>query len=842
MGLNKIMSTTNNKFLTIHGHFYQPPRENPWLEAIELQESALPFHDWNERICKECYNPNSVSRIVDNRNRILDIVNNYEYMSFNFGPTLLSWMEQYAPLTYERIIKADIESISKHDGHGNAMAQVYNHIIMPLANYKDKETQVKWGIRDFEYRFGRKPEGIWLAETGVDDETLKVLIENGIKFTVLSPYQALKMKKKSAKEWEDVSWGNIDPARSYEYSLKSDTSKKIDLFFYDGAISRSVAFDELLTDGNKFIKRLKEGVSEVRDYPQLINIATDGESYGHHTKFGDMALSYVLKIKAEDEGFKITNYAQYLDKYKSDYEADIKQASSWSCFHGVGRWCEDCGCSTGGHPGWNQKWRKPLRDALDYLRDEFAKIFETEGSKYFSKNVWEVRNNYIEVILDRSYTNIKKFQKANFNPDLTEEEKVKGMELLEIQRQALLMYTSCGWFFSEISGIETVQIMKYAARAIQLASSFYTENLEQNFLNILAQAKSNITEFGTGKDIYERFVKPSVVTLKQIACLWAISSLYQEFEDEEDVYCYTVKCKDYQKVAKGNANFVIGNIEIQSKVTLQKSNLMFALMQYAGGDFHCTIKEFSTNEEFQELKTNLIKTFMLNTLTEIIRTLDETFGREYFTLKDIFIEERKKILQILLKDQLEKFADTYKDMYAQGKGSIYHMQNLGLEIPDEFKISAAYALSQRYNDLLAHSDGFVEKTVVQEIMDINFEAKKMNITIDKTPSNKHFAKRINTNLNRLTKSFEIQQADAIVEMFGIIEKLDLQIDISESQNIYYNKIYHRIGDILETYEESRKDKDMKFIKLLLQIGTNLNINVDFYKVKLDKLELCAKKG
>lgn len=837
--MNKIMST-NHKFLTIHGHFYQPPRENPWLEAVELQDSALPFHDWNARICKECYNPNSVSRIVDNRNRILDIVNNYEYMSFNFGPTLLSWMEEFAPLTYERIIKADIESISKHNGHGNAMAQVYNHIIMPLANYKDKETQVKWGIRDFECRFGRKPEGIWLAETAVDDETLKVLVDNGIKFTVLSPYQALKIKKKSEKDWEDVSWGNIDPARSYEYSLKSDPSKKINLFFYDGAISRSVAFDELLTDGNKFIKRLKEGVSEIRDYPQLINIATDGESYGHHTKFGDMALSYVLKIKAEDEGFKITNYGEYLDNYKSDYEADIKQASSWSCFHGVGRWKEDCGCSTGGHPGWNQKWRKPLREALDYLRDEFSKIFEAEGPKYFSKNVWEVRNNYIEVILDRSYSNIKKFQKTYFKSDLSEEDKVKGMELLEIQRQAMLMYTSCGWFFSEISGIETVQIMKYAARAIQLASSFYTENLEQNFLNILSEATSNITEFGTGKDIYERFVKPSVVSLKQIACLWAISSLYQDFEDEEEVYCYTVKRKDYQKVAKGNANFIIGNIEIQSKVTLQKSNLMFALMQYTGGDFHCTIKEFSNNEEYQELKTTLIKTFMLNSLTEIIRTLDEKFGKEYFTLKDIFIEERKKILQILLKDQLEKFADTYKDMYEQGKGSIYHMQNLGLEIPDEFKISAEYALSQRFNDLLAHSDGFVERNIIQEITDINYEAKKMNITIDKSPSNKHFAKRINTNLNRLTKSFEIQQADAIVELFGIIEKLDLQIDISESQNIYYNKIYHRIGDILETFENSKKEKDLNFIKLLLQIGMSLNINVDFYKVKLDKLELCAK--
>lgn len=832
------MEKSTEKFLTIHGHFYQPPRENPWLEAIELQDSALPFHDWNERICKECYNPNSVSRIVDNKNQILDIVNNYQYMSFNFGPTLLSWMEEFAPLTYERIIKADIDSISEHSGHGNALAQVYNHMIMPLANAHDKETQVKWGIRDFEYRFGRKPEGIWLAETAVDDATLKVLVDNGIKFTVLSPYQALKMKKSGDKEWQDVSWGNIDPARSYKYTLKCDPTKSIDLFFYDGAISRSVAFDELLKDGNRFIKRLKEGVSELRNYPQLVNIATDGESYGHHTKFGDMALSYVLKIKAESEGFKITNYAEYLDKYRSDYEVDIKQASSWSCFHGVGRWKEDCGCSTGGHPGWNQKWREPLRNALDYLRDELAKIFETEGPKYFNDNPWTIRNKYIDVILDRNYVTIRKFQKENFNPDLTEEQKVKGMELLEIQRQAMLMYTSCGWFFSEISGIETVQIMKYAARAMQLAARFTNENFEEHFKEILSNAKSNIAEFGTGKDIYERFVKPSVVTSKQIACLWAISSLYQDFEDEEDVYCYTVKRHSYQKVQKGSSNFLVGHIEISSKVTLQKSDLMFALMQYAGGDFHCAIKEFSNEAEFNDLKTTLIKTFALNPITEIIRTLDEKFGKEYFTLKDIFIEERKKILQILLKDQLEKFGNTYKEMYDQGKGSIYHMQNLGLEIPKEFKISAEYALSHRYNDLLADSDGFVESPIIQQIRDINFEAKRMNITIDKTPSNKNFGKRIITNLNRLTKSFEIQQADTIIELFEMIEKLDLQIDISEAQNIYYNKIYHRIGDILENNEKEPRDKDIKFIKLLLNIGEKLNINVGFYKSKLEKLGFC----
>lgn len=830
--------STTEKFLTIHGHFYQPPRENPWLEAIELQDSALPFHDWNERICKECYNPNSVSRIVDNKNQILDIVNNYQYMSFNFGPTLLSWMEEFAPLTYERIIKADIDSISEHSGHGNALAQVYNHMIMPLANAHDKETQVKWGIRDFEYRFGRKPEGIWLAETAVDDATLKVLVDNGIKFTILSPYQALKIRKTGDKEWQDVSWGNIDPARSYKYTLKCDSKKSIDLFFYDGAISRSVAFDELLKDGNRFIKRLKEGVSETRNYPQLVNIATDGESYGHHTKFGDMALSYVLKIKAEDEGFKITNYAEYLDKYESDYEVDIKQASSWSCFHGVGRWKEDCGCSTGGHPGWNQKWREPLRNALDYLRDELAKVFEAEGPKYFNDNPWTIRNKYIDVILDRNYITIRKFQKENFKPDLTEEQKVKGMELLEIQRQAMLMYTSCGWFFSEISGIETVQIMKYAARAMQLVARFTNEDFETNFKDILSQAKSNIAEFGTGKDIYEHFVKPSVVTAKQIACLWAISSIYQDFEDEEDVYCYTVKRLSYQKVQKGSSNFLVGHIEISSKVTLQKADLMFALMQYAGGDFHCAIKEFSNDAEFNELQATLIKTFALNPITEIIRTLDEKFGKEYFTLKDIFIEERKKILQILLKDQLEKFGNTYKEMYDQGKGSIYHMQNLGLEIPKEFKISAEYALSHRYNDLLAGSDGFVETPIIQQIKDINFEAKRMNIAIDKTPSNKNFAKRIITNLNRLTKSFEIQQADTIIELFEIVEKLDLQIDISEAQNVYYNKIYHRIGDILENNEKEPRDKDIKFIKLLLNIGEKLNINVGFYKSKLEKLGFC----
>ena len=835
------MAQDNKKFLTIHGHFYQPPRENPWLEAIELQDSALPYHDWNERICVECYNPNSVSRIVDNRNKILDIVNNYEYMSFNIGPTLLSWMEQYAPLTYERIIRADKESVELHEGHGNAMAQVYNHMIMPLANYQDKVTQVKWGIRDFEKRFGRKPEGIWLAETAVDDETLEVLVDNGIKFTVLSPYQALKVKRTSDTDWQDVSWGNIDPARSYKYTVKNDSSKSIDLFFYDGAISRSVAFDELLVDGNKFIKRLKEGVSELRDYPQLINIATDGESYGHHTKFGDMALSYVLKIKAEDEGFEITNYAQYLDKYRSDYEVDIKQASSWSCFHGVGRWCEDCGCSTGGHPGWNQKWRKPLRQALDYLRDSLSDIFEKEGAKYFNKDVWEVRNDYIEVILNRSLDNVLKFQKEHFKSDLSNDDMVKAMELLEVQRQAMLMYTSCGWFFSEISGIETVQIMKYAARAIQLAKKFTKVNMEEKFLEILEQAQSNIKEFGTGRDIYEKFVKPSKVSLKQIACLWAISSLYHKFEEDEDVYCYAVKCKDYQKVQKNNSTLIVGNLEIKSKITLKKSNLVFALMQYSGGDFHCSIKEYPTDSEYQDLKTDLVKTYMLNPLTEIIRTLDEKFGKEYYTLKDIFIEERKKILQQMLKGRLAKFANTYNEIYMQGKSSIQHMQSLGLEIPTGFKISAEYSLSEDFNNMTRYvknvleEGNTLEEVELQHYLNINYEAKKMGLKLDKKYSNEIFTKAIINNLNKLTLNFDIHKADAVLELLIIADKIELDIELGEAQNIYYNRIYHRISEILDDDTKKNKDHNIKFMNTLLEIGTRININVNFYQYKLDKI-------
>src|SRR4029077_3071081 len=253
------------RYICVHGHFYQPPRENPYLEALELQDSAYPYHDWNERITAECYAPNAASRIVDAENRILKLLNNYTRISFNFGPTLLSWLKDQAPRVDQSILEADKESSQRFSGHGSALAQGYNHMILPLANRRDKTTQVKWGIRDFESRFGRKPEGMWLPETAVDTETLEVLAENGILYTILAPRQAKRVRRKGGRSWKDVSGDRIDPSRAYLVNLPS--KKTISVFFYDGPISQGVACDGLLDDRTLVADRLISGFSDARTWP-----------------------------------------------------------------------------------------------------------------------------------------------------------------------------------------------------------------------------------------------------------------------------------------------------------------------------------------------------------------------------------------------------------------------------------------------------------------------------------------------------------------------------------------------------------------------------------------------
>ncbi len=364
------------RFICIHGHFYQPPRENPWLEEVEFQESAQPYHDWNERVTAECYAPNAVSRVMDSQERIIGLINNYSRISFNFGPTLLYWLERHQPDVYDSVLNADRESMNNFSGHGSAIAQVYNHMIMPLANRRDKETQVKWAIGDFQRRFKRNPEGMWLPETAVDIETLEVLAQNKIKFTILSPHQAARIRKIGDKDWTEVSNGNgnktIDPRRAYMCNLPS--GNKINLFFFDSIVASEIAFGNLLQNGEAFAKKLIESFKENGAEPFIESVASDGELYGHHRPHGDMTLAYCIYYIVSNESAKLTNYAEFLERFPPLFEVEINENTSWSCSHGIERWRSDCGDSMG-HEGWHQGWRKPLREAMDWLRDTILAQF-----------------------------------------------------------------------------------------------------------------------------------------------------------------------------------------------------------------------------------------------------------------------------------------------------------------------------------------------------------------------------------------------------------------------------------------------------------------------------------
>jgi alpha-amylase/alpha-mannosidase (GH57 family) len=501
--------TDQKCFVCIHGHFYQPPRENPWLDAVPCEPSARPYRDWNRRITRECYGPNAAARIPGREGGILSLVNNYEHMSFNFGPTLLTWLSRNDPWTYRRILEADRNSAARHDGHGNAVAQVYNHIILPLALTRDKRTQIVWGIRDFKYRFGRMPEGMWLAETAVDNETLSLMAGEGIRFTILSPEQAEAVRPLGSKtpgSWKRTNPEILDTTRPYRVFPSARRDFFIDVFFYNGPVSRAVAYEGLLGSGEQFLERIEGASGHGRPGPRIITIATDGESYGHHFKFGDMALAWLLNNLDGSQGLSALNFGAFLERFPPVREVKVREASAWSCAHGVERWRADCGCNVTGTPGWDQAWRTPLRQGLDRLADSLGGIFETKGKSLFH-DPWSARNDYIDLLLDFSAETRKDFSEKHLRVRQDEEVWGRAVRLLESQRMCLYMFTSCGWFFDDISGLESVQVMLYAARAIDLAGGEAKEDLETRLLKDLSLARSNVEDAGTGADIYARSVK-----------------------------------------------------------------------------------------------------------------------------------------------------------------------------------------------------------------------------------------------------------------------------------------------------------------------------------------------
>jgi alpha-amylase/alpha-mannosidase (GH57 family) len=768
-----------HKYVCIHGHFYQPPRENAWLETVEQQESARPFHDWNERINFECYAPNAAARILDQEGWITKIRNNYNRISFNFGPTLLTWLEKNDPDAYRLLLDADKKSQERYGGHGSAMAQVHSHLILPLCNYRDKVTQVFWGIRDFETRFNRYPEGIWLAETAVNTETLEVLAAQGIQYTVLAPRQAKSIRAYTGGTgaWTDVNTETIDTRQAYWCVLPS--GRKIALFFYHGGIAQEVAFNGLLNSGKNFARRMSS-LFDNNDQPQLAHIATDGESYGHHHRYGEMALADCLN-NIEDQGIaKLTNYGQYLELFPPTWEVQIHENSSWSCVHGVERWRSDCGCNSGGNPGWRQNWRKPLRDTLDWLRDQLAPLFEREGARYL-RDPWAARNEYIEVVLNRSDDVINRFLTKHTRRKLSALEEVAVLRLLEIQRHAILMYTSCGWFFDEISGIETNQILQYALRAMDYAHDVTGIELHTGFNQRLASAPSNV--YADGAASFLQNVAPTKVTLERVATHFAVASLFEENPEGLDLFNYTAQVAFFEKIEAGTPQFAAGRLNIRSRLSRAEKTFCFAVLYLGQQHIIGNISDQMNRATFDGMYERAAASFRKANMGELIGILQEFFGPEKFTLSSLFADERIKIIKAITDHSLSLAESNFRNVFNDNYQLMTALQESELSLPDAWRNIASYVLNA---DLLNFFDGNDIKDP-RNLLRMAADMKRWNIKISDEDSLQHsIGERIYREIEKIEMDeSSLPRVQWLNQVLGIVNDLKIKPTIWRSQNVFY---------------------------------------------------------
>ena len=760
-------------FACIHCHFYQPPRENPWLEAVESQDSASPHHDWNERIAKECYLPNGASRILDSQHRISKIVNNYSRISFNFGPTLLSWMEERAPDGYQRILDGDRESRRLFSGHGSALAQAYNHTILPLSNSRDKRTQILWGLKDFQRRFERDPEGMWLPETAVDLETLEILSGEGVKFTILAPRQAGQLRVDKESPWIDLEYG-IDSRRAYACSLPS--GRVIGLFFYDGALSTAVAFERLLVNGENFARRLVSRFDPEGDSAQLMHVATDGETYGHHHAHGDMALAYALDYIEDNKLARRTNYGEYFATHPPSQEVQIKEKTSWSCMHGVARWESNCGCNSG-RPNWNQEWRRPLREAFDWLRDDLASIYELEARKLLI-DPWLARDEYIGIVLDRSPAGVEHFLAKHQASDLSPDDLVRALRLLEMQRHLMLMYTSCGWFFDEPTGPETVQVLQYAARAVQLGQQLFGEDREEKFLERLEAVRSNIAEFGNGQDIYERFVRPAMLDLPGVAAHYAISSFFDGYHPSDSIYTYQTDLGDVQIFESGKLKLAAGTACITSKVTHAEFEFNFSVLHAGGHDLRAGICQ--AHEDFATFVEDARECVSQLDFTRCASLLDQYFGSEIYSLKSLFRDERQRIVGAIVNSTLEDVDQLYGAVYKQNSALIGFLRDLRMPLPAILRVSSEFVLGNEIRRCLT-----VEGSDINPVRVRLDTAAQYGISIDSSITTA-FHERLDREMNHWARNpLELDALSPLEPLVALARFAPFEADVWQTQNIYY---------------------------------------------------------
>jgi hypothetical protein len=707
------------KWVCIHGHFYQPPRENPWLEAIEPQPSARPYRDWNERITAECYRPNTAARVVDGHGAIIQIVDNYERMSFNVGPTLMSWLEQQAPDVHAALIAADRASVERFSGHGSAMAQAYNHMIMPLATARDRATQVKWGIADFRKRYDRAPEGMWLPECACDTPSLEALAAEGIAFTVLAPHQAKAWRPPNG-EWRT---SPVDPGRAYRYRLPS--GRTIDLFFYDGATAQAVAFERLLANGHEIVARMTNRGPVEGGAPTLCHIATDGETYGHHHRYGDMALAWALsQVEAGWNQTRLTNYGEFRAKVPATWEVQLAENTSWSCVHGVSRWRDDCGCNSGGRPGWNQKWRRPLRDALDWLRDHVAGAFDSVG-RLLLTDPWAARDAYIDVLLDGPDSR-DRFLAAHAAHPLDATERVRALSLMEMARHAMLMYTSCGWFFDDLSGIETVQCMQYAARVAELLAEVGGEPVEAELVDRMSAARSNLVEEGDGRRVWDRRVRTARIDPEKVCAHVAVHALVEPDPARAiDVHGYRVEMLERVERRSGRARMIAAQVRVRSQLTDAATRLCFAGLYL--GEQHVTggVRPPPESAEWSAIVDELSNALRTADVFAAQRAIDRHFPGAQLSLSALLPGSRERVLRAVLGEPIRNAEDQLGEAYDQQAPLIRWLVAHDLPVPEVLHTVAEIALRRR---VLANLEA--ERASFQALRQHMAEAADVKVSLD----------------------------------------------------------------------------------------------------------------
>lgn len=804
------------RYVCIHGHFYQPPRENPWIEEVEVQDSAAPLHDWNARVTAECYWPNAAARLLGHGNRITAIVNNYASISFNFGPTLCSWLARHDATLLQRLVEADQVSRKRRHGHGNAIAQAYGHAILPLCNNRDKSTHIVWGIRDFVHRFGRKPEGMWLPETAVDTPTLEALAEQGIAFTILAPHQAKRIRQVGQTTWRGVTAEQLDTTRPYLCRLPS--GKSIALFFYHGGLARGVAFEGLLNSGDRLVEQLQQTFSAETSEPQLIHLATDGESYGHHHRFGEMALAFALHALDQSQSMQLTNYGEFLALHPPLWEVEIAENTSWSCAHGVERWRADCGCHMGGHGAWTQEWRAPLRAALEWLAGEIDAFFERRGERLLA-DPWAARDAYLEVLLDPAPERLDEFCAQQARKWLSPSQKVEARKLLEMQRHRLLMFTSCGWFFDELSGIEGVQILQYAARAAELAGELGLP-LEAGLVERLRLAPSNIAEIRDGGRLYLEKVKPKRVDFPRMAANYAICKVLEHSVSCAVPAAFTLKLTDYATDTYGATALGVGRMQLTSRSTGEEHEYAFAVLKLTSHDVHCVVSDQLSGEQFTAVRDELLRTFARHSLSEVVRALDRVFGDAYYTAKDLLLDDRRRVLASVSDLVLTRLEESYRQLYQENRRLMEYLRELDVPLPQGFALAAGFlasrALARAASALLYNVENGAELLTIVE------EARLWRAPLETKGVEDMLRRAVEERCAALRVDPLAAEIPAILHLLELVERLGLTINLWKTQTLFAQVCQQHLQRLLE--RRVHEERVAHQVGLLRRLGERLGFH------------------